>query len=372
MHLHRRPLTPRVPWRVAAAVAALWTLVGLVSGAQTSLAAALSGQPEPLGAAIVDGLFQFLPWIPATLAAIGLAGRVPFSRGAWRRPLSIHLLAIPATAFLTNLIVVLAYWARSGTFRGLGTLVQQAAFWGLVRLHIAALFYAVAVGVTLGIRSWRRLRDREVELARLETQLAQARLQVLNAQIRPHFLFNTLHTIGQLWRSGRHQDADAMLDHLGALFQKVIASTARTQVPLAEELAMVRDYLAIEEARFGDRVRSRLSADDAALACLVPPLLLQPLVENAVKHGLSPSAAGGTVWVEARIEGERLVLVVRDDGAGPNGRPETAGTGTGLSNVRERLAGLYGDGGRLETTVGPGGGTRVRVELPVLTDAARG
>jgi two-component system, LytTR family, sensor kinase len=365
-------LTASGAWRVAAAVAALWTLVGLVTGAQASLAAALEGQAAPLGPAVVDGLFQSLPWIPATLVAIGLALRLPLTRATWRRRLWVHLLAIPATAFVTNLIVVLAYWTRSGTFRGLGVLVQQAGVWGLVRLHIAAVFYVAAVAATLGFRSWRSLRDREVELARLETQLAQARLQALNAQIRPHFLFNTLHAIGQLWRAGRSREADAMLDHLGALFQRVIASTARTQVPLSEELAMVRDYLAIEEARFGERVRSRLAADEAALTCLVPPLLLQPLVENAVKHGLSPAAAGGTVTVEARVEDGRLVLLVRDDGAGPNGGSETAGTGTGLSNVRERLASLYGDRQRLTTTAGPSGGTDVRVEIPVLPEAADG
>jgi LytS/YehU family sensor histidine kinase len=185
-------------------------------------------------------------------------------------------------------------------------------------------------------------------------------------------LFNTLHTIGQLWRSGRSREADAMLDHLGSLFQKVIASTSRTQVPLSEELAMVRDYLAIEEARFGDRVKSRLTAEDVALGCLVPPLLLQPIVENAVKHGLSPSASGGTVWVDARIDGDRLVLLVRDVGAGPTGLHSASGTGTGLSNVRERLAFLYGDRQRFEVAAGRDGGTDVRLELPVITEASRG
>jgi two-component system, LytTR family, sensor kinase len=363
-----------VSWRVAAAVAAVWTLVGVVSGAQASFAAALLGQPpQPMGAAILDALaYQFLPWIPASLMAIVLAERVPLTRTAWRRNLWIHLLAIPATAFVTNLLVVSAYWARQGAFRGALSLVERAAFWGLVRLHVAALLYAGSVAATLGVRSWRRLRDRELELARLETQLAQARLHVLSAQIRPHFLFNTLHTIGQLWRSGRHDQADAMLDHLGSLFQKVIASTARVQVPLAEELAMVGDYLAIEEARFGERVRSRITADDAALACLVPPLLLQPIVENAVRHGLSPSPAGGSVWVDARVQGERLVLKVCDDGAGSAAGPRaTAGSGTGLSNVRERLAGLYGDRQRLDIVPGSAGGTEVRLELP-LTEASEG
>ncbi len=360
--------------RVVAVVTGLWTLVGVVSGAQGSLAAALQGaSPQPLGPAIVDALNQFLPWIPATLVAVALAGRVPLTRTTWRRNFWIHLLAAPATAYLTNLLVVAAYGARNGMFIGFAGLAEQAAVWGLVRLHIAALFYAAAVAVTLAIRSWRDIRRREVELARLETLLAQTRLQVLNAQIRPHFLFNTLHTIGQLWRSGRSQEADAMLDHLGSLFQKVIASTSRTQIPLSEELAMVRDYLAIEEARFGDRIRSQLTIEDAAQSCLVPPLLLQPLVENAVKHGLSPSAAGGTVWVDARIEGKRLLLQVRDDGAGPaRSALETAGTGTGLSNVRERLAGLYGEHQRLVTSARDGAGTEVRLELPATTEADSG
>src|SRR6185503_5840534 len=154
--------------RIAAAVAALWTLVGVVSGAQTSLASALQGKPEPLGAAVIEGLLQFLPWIPATLAAVALAGRVPLTRANWRGRVWIHLLAVPATAFVTNAIVVLTYWVRAGMFRGVGMLVQQAAFWGLLRLHVATLFYASAVAVTLVVRSWQGLRTRELELARLE------------------------------------------------------------------------------------------------------------------------------------------------------------------------------------------------------------
>jgi hypothetical protein len=364
-----------VTWRTVAAVAALWTVVGVVMGAQASMAAALQGQPtQPLGAAVVDALaHQSLPWIPATLVALALAARAPIARTTWRRNVWIHLLAVPATALLVNIIVVAGVWARQGVFNGFGALLQGAAFWGLVNFHIAALLYVATVAIAQGLRYWRDLRRRELELARLETQLAQSRLQVLSAQIRPHFLFNTLHTIGQLWRAGRSGEADAMLDHLGALFQKVIASTSRTQVALSEELAMVRDYLAIEEVRFGDRMKSRLTVEEAALSCLVPPLLLQPIVENAVKHGIAPSARGGTVQVDARVDGDRLVLRVSDDGEGPSrpaGLRDTAGTGTGLSNVRERLAGLYGDRQRLEATTGNGGGMEVRLELPVTTEAS--
>jgi len=358
-----------VSWRVAGIVVLGWTVVGLVSGAQASLAAALQGQPAaPLFAAIGDALrHQFLPWIPATLVAVALAERWPPTRGTWSRRLWIHALAIPATAVLTNVLVVASYWVRQGTFRGPMALLEQAAFWSLMRLHVATLVYVATVASTVGIRSWQRLQHRQLELARLEAQLANARLQVLSAQIRPHFLFNTLHAIGQLWRSGRSREADALLDHLGALFQRVIATTSRPLVPLAEELAMVRDYLAIERARFGERVGHEIAASSSALSCLVPPLLLQPIVENAVKHGLSLTPRGGTVRVEAGVDGERLMLRVCDDGAGPGGAvapPETAGTGTGLRNVRERLAVLYGARFRLDIAPGQGGGTEVSLELP--------
>src|SRR4029078_6772707 len=133
--------------------------------------------------------------------------------------------------------------------------------------------------------------------AKLEGQLARAHLQTLNAQIRPHFLFNTLHTIGQLWGSGRSDDADAVPDHLGSLFHKVNRSTSRFEVPLAEELELVREYLAIEEVRFRDRLKANVSARTGGVECLVPPFILQPIVENAVRHGICAVSTSGTVKV---------------------------------------------------------------------------
>ena len=347
-----------------AGVIALWVFVAIVWGAQTSLGTALQGKPEPLGETIPTALHQALPWIPGTLAVVWLATRFPVTRGNWRRNLWIHLAAMPVVAFGTNVLVVLGYWIRYEAFQGLPALLRQGALWGMVRLHLAALLYAAVAGLTQGVQYWRALRRRELELARLETQLAHARLQVLNAQIRPHFLFNTLHAIGQLWRCGRDQEADLLLDHLGALFQRVISSTSRSEVPLAEELEMVRQYLAIEQVRFGDRMRSRIDAEDATLTCLVPPLILQPLVENAVKHGVSRSVEAGQVTVEARRQGDRLLLRVHDDGPGPSGNGDTSGMGAGLANVRDRLAGMYGDRHTLETSSGSGAGTEVRLAIP--------
>jgi LytS/YehU family sensor histidine kinase len=210
----------------------------------------------------------------------------------------------------------------------------------------------------------REARARELQLAQLEGQLARAQVQALNAQIRPHFLFNTLHTIGQMWRSGRSDEADAVLDRLGALFHRVQRCTARFEVPLGEELELVREYLAIEQARFRDRLRVSVSADDAALDSLVPPLILQPIVENAIRHGVATVSSAGLVEVRAAVRGDRLELVVHDDGPGMEVPSAQRGSGTGLRNTRDRLAQLHGDRAVLRMSSDARHGTTVTIELP--------
>jgi signal transduction histidine kinase len=352
--------------RIVLGVCALWLLIGVLWGAQTAIGSTVMGtQPVPLLGAIADALQQIVPWVPVTLAVIALAVRFPFSRERWPGYLAIHLVAAAVLAFAANIIVVLMYWAGTGRFGGFVVLAQQAGIWATVRFHIALVIYASILGITQGVLYYRRTQARELQLARIEGQLAQARLQALNAQIRPHFLFNTLHTIGQLWRSGRSDDADAVLDHLGALFHKVSSSTSRFEVPLAEELDLVRDYLAIEEVRFRDRLRPNVCAAPDTLDCLVPPLILQPIVENAVRHGISAVSTAGILEVTASRDGSRLRLIVRDDGPGLSAGSKTPGTGTGLRNTRERLTQLYGDRGLLSIAEAPGGGAIVTVDIPV-------
>lgn len=352
---------------VILAVSAAWILAAVVSGAQAALGSTLSAnaQPVALTDAIRSALVQMLPWIPVTLAVIALTIRFPLSRERWRRHVPVHIVAAALLAFVANALVVLGYWMMMGRFGGIVALAQQGALWATLRFHIALLIYAAVLAITQGILYYRQTRARELQLARLEGQLARAHLQALNAQIRPHFLFNALHTIGQLWRSGRSDDADAVLDHLGSLFHKVQASTSRFEVPLAEELEVVREYLAIEEARFRDRLRTRVQAPPDTLDCLVPPLILQPLVENAVRHGISAVSSAGTVEVIAtRIDG-RLSLTVRDDGPGMGHATSQPGSGTGLRNTRERLAQLYGDRATLHISNGDSAGTTVRVDIPI-------
>jgi signal transduction histidine kinase len=361
---------PAISLRLAAGLAVAWLLVGVVWGAQSSMAAGLAGQQLALGSAVVNAWIQVIPWIPMTLAVVALTLRFPIRRASWKRSLPVHVVAFPAVAWLANVLVVLGYWIVNRNFGSPVDLASQGLYWAAMRIHVILVVYAAIAGGVEAVVVRHDLRARELDLARKEGQLARARVEALTAQLRPHFLFNTLHTLGQLWRSGRADEADAMLDRLGALFQRVQASTRRLEVPLEEELSMVRDYLDIEEARFRDRLRVAVEADAATHALAVPPLILQPLVENAVRHGISARSSAGSVRVEARREGDTLVLTVEDDGPGMDSASPQPGSGTGLSNTRERLAQMYGDRHTFTVADAPGGGTRVLLELPAKEPGA--
>ena len=351
--------------RLTLAVSFAWLLAGVVLGAQTALGTTMrGGDAVPLASAVKAALMQTLPWIPVTLAIIALTVRFPLSRARWRRHVPVHIAAAPALAFVANVLVVLGFWVSQGRFNGLAMLARQGALWATVNFLHALVIYAVVLAITQGVLYYRETRERELRLARVEGQLARAHVQALTAQIRPHFLFNTLHTIGQLWRSGRSEDADAVLDHLGALFHKVQHSTSHLEVPLGDELEVVREYLAIEEARFRDRLRTTIDASNDAMECLVPPLILQPLVENAIRHGVSAVSSARTVEVRAAVRGDLLTLTVRDDGPGMASASPQPGSGTGLPNTRERLAQLYGGRARLIIANASGGGTLVSIEMP--------
>jgi len=356
---------PRIGWKLAAGVTLGWALAGVLLGAQTALGSSITGSNRmPLGDAVVGGLGQTLPWIPVTLAVIWLTLRFPLSRERWRRHAPIHLLALPLLSFVANVFVVLGFWLRMGQFRGLGALARQGMLWGTVNLHVTLMVVLAVTGATSWVLHYRASRGRELQLAQLEGQLARAQVQALNAQIRPHFLFNTLHSIGQMWRSGRADEADAVLDRLGALFHRVQRSTSRFEVPLAEELELVREYLSIEQARFRDRLHVSVCAPDDALDCAVPPLILQPIVENAIRHGVAAVSTASRVEVRAESVGARLRLTVRDDGPGVHVPSAQRGSGTGLRNTRERLAQIYNGSAELRISSDPSHGTTVTIELP--------
>ena len=237
----------------------------------------------------------------------------------------------------------------------------------LVRLYAFAPVIPTVLLALIGYHQyWHRvlgLRHREQELVELA---ATAQLAALRAQINPHFLFNSLNSIAQLIRADPDR-AEACVERLAEMFRYVLRYGEKDFVPLAEELEMARAYLDIERARFGDRLRVETHVDPPSLQHLIPNLILQPLVENAVRHGLSRKRGGGTVRIDASLADGCLELSVGDDGLG---MPDTAlervyEHGIGLRNLRDRLARLYGPAHLPEITSAPGSGTRVRLRLPV-------
>jgi len=201
--------------------------------------------------------------------------------------------------------------------------------------------------------------------SQLETQLAQADLQALKSQLHPHFLFNALHTIGSLVRTGDRDNAVKVTAGLGDLLRRMLEGASQQEAPLKQELEFIKSYLAIEQIRFQDRLRVDFSIDPEVLDARVPHLILQPLVENAIRHGIAPHLFAGMVSVSAKRlnGGKRLQLAVRDDGPGA-GDGDGARPGIGLANTRARLGRLYGADFTLEVTNLPQGGMEALVELP--------
>jgi two-component system LytT family sensor kinase len=214
----------------------------------------------------------------------------------------------------------------------------------------------------------RESQERELTTAQLQTQLAEAQLEALQRQLHPHFLFNTLNTISALM----HRDvnaADEMLVQLSDLLRLTLDRIGTQQVPLKDEIDFLRKYLEIEQTRFGDRLEVHIDVDSEVLDAPVPNLILQPLVENAIRHGIGPRIGPGRVDVKARQVGGGLMLTVRDNGVGvPPAKLNAFHSGVGLSNTRSRLENLYGDRHRFEFQTPPGGGLLVTIVIPLGPD----
>ncbi len=315
--------------------------------------------------ALVWSLPQLIVWSLFIPAIVWLARRLPVHgpRG-WRR-IPIHLVASVGTAVLVLFILDLSdRWLGWSTILGAPSKLISGIGTTLVHLHIGIGIYWVVLAVVHALRYYDESRDREVRASRLETQLARAELQNLRMQLDPHFLFNTLNSIAVLMRHDV-EGAERMLHRLSELLQRTLRQGGRHEIALREELAYLRSYLEIEKTRFRDRLTVDYDIDPTALDCAVPALLLQPLVENAVRHGIAPRAGPGRVGIGARRSGDHLELTVRDNGPGlePGGDQVPAG-GVGLTNTRNRLEKMYGSAGRLGFRQPEEGGLEVRVRIP--------
>jgi hypothetical protein len=223
-------------------------------------------------------------------------------------------------------------------------------------------FWAI-VGAHAGIRWYEAWRAEAVRSAQLSADLSAAQLRALRAQLNPHFLFNSLNSVVTL--IGRDPaGAERMLVRLSDLLRGTLALSSDQEVPLRRELELVEQYLDIEQIRFRDRLSVEWTVDDVARDAAVPALALQPLIENAIVHGTSRNTGGGRITVAATVDGSARQISVRDNGPGPNADGARAGTGIGLSNLRERLNRLYGNAAALSLADAPGGGALATLTLP--------
>jgi hypothetical protein len=294
-----------------------------------------------------------------------LSGRYPWSEERILSWLARH--AGCAALFATALAGLDAWLSAAAAGRTLGTLLQDTGF-VLRSVLVYIWLYGLVAAVCYAIRAHRRLRAQAVAAAHAEAQAAQAQLRALRAQLNPHFLFNALHSLSALVRANPDA-AEEALERLGEMLRYALADADSEDVRLCDEWAFTRHYLALESLRLGSRLRLETRVDSEALSCVVPCFLLQPLVENAVRHGIATRTAGGSLYVGAELLGDDLLIQVRDDGPGTLPERAQAARGIGLRALRERLASRYGDraGGRADVRVetSPGAGFAVSVRLPV-------
>src|SRR5688572_22558397 len=359
------PTSPARRWQPWLLGFGIWTVLGLLSAVQTSIYFMRDGRPVPWTPVVIDRLADWYTCAIFTPFFFWIVRAIPWERARWWRSVGIQTLVALAC-------VPVKYLMYAGIVGWLIPEYRSVVVGRLIVGNFVSEFMAFAAlfAVIHAVEFNRRAMEDTARAARLETRLAEARLETLTAQLQPHFLFNTLHAISTLM----HRDveaADTMLARLGDLLRRTLDGRDRPEVPLAEEVQLLNAYLDIARVRFEDRLtlEVRIAADTHG--ALVPRFVLQPLVENALQHGIGSRHGCGRVTIQAERDGERLHLSVSDDGPGGalhgNGFPRE---GIGLTNTRERLRERYGADHSLQLTNGENGGLLVAVDIPFRTALA--
>jgi signal transduction histidine kinase len=363
---------PRIlSWRAPSvlAVVGVWTALGLLSAAGGAFAFRQMGRPVSWGPLLTNRLSDWYTCAAFTPLFVWLARRWTLEGRWW-------LTRLPPWLLVTTLAVPVKYGLYHGIVTALVAGQTPPPLGEMIALNFVSesMAFWATIGVIYAVEHYDGLRQREVQSAVLKGELAEARLEALGAQLHPHFLFNTLQGISTLI----HRDpgaADRMLTRLSDLLRRTLARPGHPEVSLAEEIEVLGHYLEIQRTRFEDRLIIERDVPPDLSTALVPHFILQPLVENAIQHGIARRAGSGRISVTAERRDGRLILSVTDDGPGLDPAAETAraegtpdhgvrGDGIGLSNTRRRLAALYAEAGTVSLSPAPGGGLRVSVTLP--------
>ena len=383
MHSHEpmsffSPQSNRTRWilqpRELSLIFLFWTSLAALSSINRLLDRPESGFRviSPAGPIAVSFIESWI-WAAVTVLIFWLSSRFSLEQSRWlvRIPLLLVIGVVIAVGvysavdFARDLLVTTARPHRGDTLSPWRDIVRFP-FLNQFLIYLAIL--AAAFARTYFMRDQQRAQE-AVELEKrtvtLQAQLADARLDALRMQLNPHFLFNTLHAVSALVERDPG-GVRRMIARLSELLRHTMNGDAPNEIPLRDELSLLRRYIEIMEIRFQGRLTVTMEIDDAAVAALVPNLVLQPIVENALEHGAARSSADGRIEIAARVTGDRLVLTVRDNGPGV---ANAAGAGVGLANTRARLSQLYGDEASLSLTSAPGGGAISEITLPFHTAA---
>ena len=322
----------------------------------------------PYGALIALNFTYWYAWAVLVPGILWMARRYRFDRDGWGRAVLAHVLGVLLFTVTHAVLATACRFATRWIFDG----PADTPFWWVLRdqyffnFDFSMMTYWFVVGLSHAVDYRRQSAERTLTAAHLEARLAEASLQTLQRQLHPHFLFNTLHTISALIHRDAHA-ADAMLARLSDLLRLTLERVGTQQVQLKVELDFIEKYLEIEHTRFGERLRVVFDIDPTLLDAAVPSLVLQPLVENALRHGIAPKVSGGRIDIIARRLADTLAMTVRDDGYGvPNDELEALNEGVGVSNTRSRLVLLYGERHRFEFRAPAGGGLEVTVVIPLV------
>jgi two-component system LytT family sensor kinase len=353
------------PGRRTALVLGAWTAVGLFRAVERYTLDPVSTHRLEFGfrEALAQNLLYAYLWAALTPFVAWLAFRYTIAGPTRIRTFAVHLTAGALLAVLHGTVFALVYPPIMGMPFGLARQLR-----GVPSIHVAFLVsnlltYWGIVGICWTMQALKLSRERELRSSQLEAQLAGARLERLQTQLHPHFLFNALNSVLPL--VFRDRDAAALtISRLEELLRRSLEADAAQLVPLSRELEFLEMYLEIQKTRFQDRLRVAFDVPADLRGARVPNLILQPIVENAIKHGVSAQPGAGSVEISARRWNGMLVLTVRDDGPGLTESPRTGGSGLGLANTRERLQQLYGDNHRLALENAESGGVEVTLGLP--------
>lgn len=354
-------------------IASIWLGFGLIDAAQTVILLHEQGTHHAWFKLFAVTAVFWMPWALATVPVIRLGRRFP---PVHERPVLTWIVHLSACFTISLISTIWTTWLGSfvGLYRTAPTpeAVRKLLFERFLNRTLSSLvLYAGILVVSYFVDSKARLAEQQTKTARLNEQLSTAQLDALRKQIEPHFLFNTLNAVSGLVRAGRDEDAVTMIAGLSDFLRHTLEGSSRHQVPLAEELQFAEKYLRIEKVRFGDRLKLDLNVPLDLYQAEVPSLILQPIIENAVKHGIAKRAQGGTIRIAASLDHDKVTLTVSNDGP-PLLPAESSGSGIGNANVRTRLKSLYGNAFEFTIRNGKAGGVEVSVSIPYVVSAPVG